>query len=152
MTWFRFEICLHPILLQSRWPLYIGGFLFKDSKLLNSKISENWILSEQYFANQNLAELNIVCWNFQFVRSCDHEKRSRLLQFVCGTCRVPVGGFAELMGSNGAQVRTDSLFQIYAQLKFDAWIVISILFCSGFVLSELARRPGCPAPIHALTG
>ena len=40
---------------------------------------------------------------FQFVRSVDHEKRSRLLQFVCGTCRVPVGGFAELMGSNGAQ-------------------------------------------------
>ncbi len=40
---------------------------------------------------------------FQFVRSMDHEKRSRLLQFVCGTCRVPVGGFAELMGSNGAQ-------------------------------------------------
>jgi hypothetical protein len=35
---------------------------------------------------------------FQFVRSMDHEKRSRLLQFVCGTCRVPVGGFAELVG------------------------------------------------------
>jgi len=44
-----------------------------------------------------------VTWFWQFVRSCDHEKRSRLLQFVCGTCRVPVGGFAELMGSNGAQ-------------------------------------------------
>merc|ERR1712037_695418 len=42
-------------------------------------------------------------WFWQFVRSMDHEKRSRLLQFVCGTCRVPVGGFAELMGSNGAQ-------------------------------------------------
>lgn len=44
-----------------------------------------------------------VQWFWQFVRSMDHEKRSRLLQFVCGTCRVPVGGFAELMGSNGAQ-------------------------------------------------
>ncbi|TRY75099.1 hypothetical protein TCAL_00604 [Tigriopus californicus] len=44
-----------------------------------------------------------VLWFWQFVRSMDHEKRSRLLQFVCGTCRVPVGGFAELMGSNGAQ-------------------------------------------------
>lgn len=33
----------------------------------------------------------------------DNEKRARLLQFVCGTCRVPVGGFAELMGSNGPQ-------------------------------------------------
>jgi hypothetical protein len=28
----------------------------------------------------------------------DSEKRARLLQFVTGTCRVPVGGFAELMG------------------------------------------------------
>lgn len=33
----------------------------------------------------------------------DNEKRARLLQFVTGTCRVPVGGFAELMGSNGPQ-------------------------------------------------
>ena len=51
------------------------------------------------------AELNnnVIASHFQFVRSMDHEKRSRLLQFVCGTCRVPVGGFAELMGSNGAQ-------------------------------------------------
>ena len=44
-----------------------------------------------------------IAVGFQFVRSMDHEKRSRLLQFVCGSCRVPVGGFAELMGSNGAQ-------------------------------------------------
>lgn len=39
----------------------------------------------------------------QFVRETDNEKRARLLQFVTGTCRVPVGGFAELMGSNGPQ-------------------------------------------------
>lgn len=39
----------------------------------------------------------------QFVRQTDNEKRARLLQFVTGTCRVPVGGFAELMGSNGPQ-------------------------------------------------
>lgn len=34
----------------------------------------------------------------QFVRELDNEKRTRLLQFVTGTCRLPVGGFAELMG------------------------------------------------------
>lgn len=28
----------------------------------------------------------------------DNEKRMRLLQFVTGTCRLPVGGFADLMG------------------------------------------------------
>lgn len=36
--------------------------------------------------------------NFKFIRSADNERRARLLQFVTGTCRVPVGGFAELMG------------------------------------------------------
>ena len=39
-----------------------------------------------------------VVWFWQYVRQLDSEKRSRLLQFVTGTCRVPVGGFAELMG------------------------------------------------------
>lgn len=29
----------------------------------------------------------------------DNEKRIRLLQFVTGTCRLPVGGFAELIGA-----------------------------------------------------
>lgn len=32
------------------------------------------------------------------MKQADNEKRARLLQFVTGTCRVPVGGFAELMG------------------------------------------------------
>ncbi|CAI5437785.1 unnamed protein product [Caenorhabditis angaria] len=45
-----------------------------------------------------------VAWFWQWVRSLDQEKRARLLQFVTGTCRVPVGGFAELMGSTGPQL------------------------------------------------
>jgi len=44
-----------------------------------------------------------VGWFWKFVREIDNEKRTRLLQFVTGTCRLPVGGFAELMGSNGPQ-------------------------------------------------
>lgn len=32
------------------------------------------------------------------MREIDNEKKIRLLQFVTGTCRLPVGGFAELMG------------------------------------------------------
>ncbi|XP_077975149.1 NEDD4-like E3 ubiquitin-protein ligase WWP1 isoform X2 [Styela clava] len=44
-----------------------------------------------------------VQWFWQYVREIDNEKRARLLQFVTGTCRVPVGGFAELLGSNGPQ-------------------------------------------------
>jgi atrophin-1 interacting protein 4 len=44
-----------------------------------------------------------VMWFWQYVREIDHEQRIRLLQFVTGTCRVPMGGFAELLGSNGLQ-------------------------------------------------
>ncbi|ESO12819.1 hypothetical protein HELRODRAFT_62284, partial [Helobdella robusta] len=44
-----------------------------------------------------------VQWFWKFVRELDNEKRMRLLQFVTGTCRLPVGGFAELMGRNGPQ-------------------------------------------------
>uniref|UniRef100_A0A8C4KP92 HECT-type E3 ubiquitin transferase n=1 Tax=Dromaius novaehollandiae TaxID=8790 RepID=A0A8C4KP92_DRONO len=44
-----------------------------------------------------------IVWFWQFVKEIDNEKRMRLLQFVTGTCRLPVGGFADLMGSNGPQ-------------------------------------------------
>lgn len=44
-----------------------------------------------------------VQWFWKFVREIDNEQRTRLLQFVTGTCRLPVGGFSELMGSNGPQ-------------------------------------------------
>jgi len=44
-----------------------------------------------------------VLWFWQAVKSYDTEKRTRLLQFVTGTCRLPVGGFQDLMGSNGPQ-------------------------------------------------
>lgn len=35
----------------------------------------------------------------QVVKEMDNEKRIRLLQFVTGTCRLPVGGFSELIGT-----------------------------------------------------
>lgn len=44
-----------------------------------------------------------ILWFWQLMKEMDNEKRMRLLQFVTGTCRLPVGGFADLMGSNGAQ-------------------------------------------------
>ncbi|TKS74069.1 NEDD4-like E3 ubiquitin-protein ligase WWP2 [Collichthys lucidus] len=44
-----------------------------------------------------------IQWFWQLVKEMDTEKRIRLLQFVTGTCRLPVGGFAELIGSNGCQ-------------------------------------------------
>lgn len=68
--------------------------LIKGERCYPMSEGESWV-----YCLHSLIVLSI----FQFVRSMDHEKRSRLLQFVCGSCRVPVGGFAELMGSNGAQ-------------------------------------------------
>ncbi|NXA35030.1 WWP2 ligase, partial [Eudromia elegans] len=44
-----------------------------------------------------------IQWFWQVVKEMDNEKRIRLLQFVTGTCRLPVGGFAELIGGNGPQ-------------------------------------------------
>lgn len=43
---------------------------------------------------------------FQAVLSFSNEMRSRLLQFVTGTSRVPMNGFKELHGSNGPQMFT----------------------------------------------
>jgi atrophin-1 interacting protein 5 (WW domain-containing E3 ubiquitin protein ligase 1) len=44
-----------------------------------------------------------IQWFWQFVHSISNERRARLLQFVTGSCRLPVGGFKDLMGSNGPQ-------------------------------------------------
>jgi len=44
-----------------------------------------------------------VRWYWEIVAEFDNEKRARLLQFVTGSCRLPIGGFAELQGSNGPQ-------------------------------------------------
>ena len=38
---------------------------------------------------------------WRFVLTLDSEMKSRLLQFITGTSRVPIGGFAELHGSQG---------------------------------------------------
>ncbi|KAK7496832.1 hypothetical protein BaRGS_00011812 [Batillaria attramentaria] len=49
------------------------------------------------------------------VYSFNNEMRSRLLQFVTGTSRVPMNGFAELYGSNGPQLFTIEKWGIPAQ-------------------------------------
>jgi hypothetical protein len=41
-----------------------------------------------------------IQWFWQFVREITDEQRARLLQFVTGTCRVPIGGFSELLGKD----------------------------------------------------
>lgn len=47
-----------------------------------------------------------IQWFWRVVLSFNNEMRSRLLQFVTGTSRVPMNGFKELYGSNGPQLFT----------------------------------------------
>jgi len=42
-----------------------------------------------------------IVWFWQVVASFSAEQKARLLQFVTGSCRLPVGGFKELVGNNG---------------------------------------------------
>jgi len=48
----------------------------------------------------------VIQWYWRVVLSFSNEMRSRLLQFVTGTSRVPMNGFKELYGSNGPQLFT----------------------------------------------
>ncbi|XP_041367636.1 E3 ubiquitin-protein ligase NEDD4-like isoform X2 [Gigantopelta aegis] len=48
----------------------------------------------------------VIIYFWKAVYSFHNEMRSRLLQFVTGTSRVPMNGFAELYGSNGPQMFT----------------------------------------------
>uniref|UniRef100_A0A3Q3WT41 E3 ubiquitin-protein ligase n=1 Tax=Mola mola TaxID=94237 RepID=A0A3Q3WT41_MOLML len=63
--------------------------------------AENTKYKNGYCSNQI-----VIQWFWKTVLLMDAEKRIRLLQFVTGTSRVPMNGFAELYGSNGPQLFT----------------------------------------------
>ena len=44
-----------------------------------------------------------IIWFWKLVAELNNDDRSKLLSFVTGTCRLPHGGFSELIGSNGPQ-------------------------------------------------
>ncbi|XP_062554310.1 E3 ubiquitin-protein ligase Nedd-4-like isoform X4 [Armigeres subalbatus] len=62
---------------------------------------KNTLYKGDYYANHV-----VVQWFWRAVLSFSNEMRSRLLQFVTGTSRVPMNGFKELYGSNGPQMFT----------------------------------------------
>ena len=72
----------------------IGSIDVKDWK-------QNTIYKGDYHPNHI-----VVQWFWRVVLSFNNEMRSRLLQFVTGTSRVPMNGFKELYGSNGQQLFT----------------------------------------------
>ena len=83
----------------------------------------------------------------QVVREMDNEKRVRLLQFVTGTCRLPVGGFSELMGKYEQYV-------IYKVVSLSTCTLAIVKFISLFVHSfcyssiHLVICPFCLLFIH----
>jgi len=48
----------------------------------------------------------VIQWFWKAILTFDREMRTRFLQFVTGTSRVPMNGFSELWGSNGPQLFT----------------------------------------------
>lgn len=44
-----------------------------------------------------------IQWFWRAVRAMNREERVKLVQFVTGTGKIPVGGFAELVGMSGPQ-------------------------------------------------
>ncbi|XP_017260236.1 E3 ubiquitin-protein ligase NEDD4a isoform X2 [Kryptolebias marmoratus] len=65
----------------------------------------DWRKNTKY-KNSYSSEHKVIQWFWKTVLLMDAEKRIRLLQFVTGTSRVPMNGFAELYGSNGPQLFT----------------------------------------------
>jgi len=61
--------------------------------------SDDWISYTDYRGYDKSDK--VVEWFWQVVRSWPPERKSRLLQFVTGTSRVPVNGFKDLQGSDG---------------------------------------------------
>ncbi|XP_047139464.1 E3 ubiquitin-protein ligase NEDD4 isoform X1 [Hydra vulgaris] len=63
---------------------------------------EDWRKNTQYRSGYHDKHV-VIQWFWKAVQTFDDEMKARLLQFVTGTSRVPMNGFAELYGSNGPQ-------------------------------------------------
>lgn len=61
--------------------------------------TDDWISYTDYRGYEKTDK--VIGWFWQVVRSWPAERKSRLLQFVTGTSRVPVNGFKDLQGSDG---------------------------------------------------
>lgn len=77
-----------------------------ELELLISGVSQidvkDWRSNTNYKSGYHANHL-VIQWFWRAVLSFDNEMRTRLLQFVTGTSRVPMNGFSELQGSNGPQ-------------------------------------------------
>ncbi|CAH8598394.1 unnamed protein product [Heterobilharzia americana] len=85
----------------------------------------NTLYKGEYHANHPVI---VNLW--KAVYTFTNELRSRLLQFVTGTSRVPMNGFAELWGSSGPQKFTVECWGSVDQLpRAHTWYVFFRLYC-----------------------
>ncbi|KZT60479.1 HECT-domain-containing protein [Calocera cornea HHB12733] len=81
----------------------IRTFDDRELELLIGGMSEidvdDWCKFTDYRGYQMNDE--VIQWFWKCVRSFQPERKSRLLQFVTGTSRIPVNGFKDLQGSDG---------------------------------------------------
>jgi hypothetical protein len=61
--------------------------------------SEDWESNTDYSGYTTSSQQ--IIWFWEVVHQMSNEEKSRLLQFVTGTTKLPFEGFAGLMGSTG---------------------------------------------------
>ena len=72
---------------------------------------EDWRKNTVYAAGYK-AEDNTIVWFWKAVQAFDSEQKSRLLQFVTGTSKVPMNGFTELQGEGASSFIIESFIHI----------------------------------------
>ena len=60
---------------------------------------DDWRRNTEY--NGYSSDDQVIVWFWKAVENYDNEIKARMLQFVTGTSKVPMNGFAELQGSQG---------------------------------------------------
>ncbi|KAL8872238.1 MAG: hypothetical protein Q9174_002099 [Haloplaca sp. 1 TL-2023] len=84
-------------------PELIAIFNEQELELLISGLPDinidDWKAQTEY--HNYSASSSQIQWFWRAVRSFDKEERAKLLQFVTGTAKVPLNGFAQLEGMNG---------------------------------------------------
>jgi E3 ubiquitin-protein ligase HUWE1 len=61
------------------------------------------LLHEDQILNESIIFLFKIQWFWRALKSFDKDDQAKFLQFVTGTSKVPLQGFAKLEGMNGPQ-------------------------------------------------
>jgi E3 ubiquitin-protein ligase NEDD4 len=85
---------------------------------------DDWRTNTDYRGYKNTDDTIQLFW--KFVGEMESEKKSRLIQFVTGTSRIPVNGFKDLQGSDGPRKFTiEKTGETAALPKAHTWYLYS---------------------------